>query len=97
MAYHVDDSFTFGFRAVRENAPSSSGVYTIYSSQRWVYVGDSDNIRQSLFLHLNDKNARMNGFGPLSFSFEMAPPIERVSRRNALVAELVPACNSSRG
>ena len=93
MGYQVDEAFTFAYRAVREKAPSASGVYTIYSSQRWVYVGESDNIRQSLFRHLNEPNARMNQFGALSFSFEMAPAVERVSRQHVLVAELKPACN----
>ena len=36
------------FEGVREKAPSASGVYMIYTAERWVYVGGSDDIRQSL-------------------------------------------------
>ena len=33
----------------------------------------------------------MTRFGPLSFSFELMPPAERVPRRKALIAALEPA------
>ena len=85
MANQDGETYPFTFAAVREKAPSASGVYNIHTAQRWVYVGESDDIRQSLFLHLNEPNASMNRFGPLSFSFELAPAAERK-------AELEPAC-----
>jgi hypothetical protein len=93
MANQHGDTYMYTFEAVREKAPSASGVYTIYTPRRWVFVGESENIRLSLFRHLNEESASMTRFGPLSFSFELMPPAERVPRRKALVAALEPECD----
>jgi hypothetical protein len=87
------ETCAFGFRAVQDKAPSASGVYTVYTSRQWVYVGESDDIRQSLFGHLNDPDGCSKlQRGPLSFSFEIAAGPERATRRQALAAELAPIC-----
>jgi hypothetical protein len=87
------EGYAFTYAGVHE-APNASGLYTIYGPQRWVYVGESDDIRQSLFRLLNDSPAWMDRFGPLSFSFEQLPPIERAARQQALVEALNPAQQS---
>ena len=92
MAYDHTDTYAFGYRAVQDKAPNMSGVYTIYTSQRWLYVGESDDVKQSLFNHLTEPSACMTRRGPLSFSFELVPPAERVRRQQALVAALEPTC-----
>lgn len=92
MTSDGDNSYAFGYRAVRERAPSESGVYTIYTSQRWLYVGESDDIRQSLFQHLNELHGCLNRRGPLSFSFELVPAPQRPDRHRALVSVLGPEC-----
>jgi excinuclease UvrABC nuclease subunit len=89
------DAYMFTFEAVRRKAPRASGVYTIYTAQRWVYVGESDDIQKSLFQHLNEPDACINRFGQLSFSFELTPTDERQARQHALIAELEPACISA--
>jgi hypothetical protein len=88
-----DESYAFTYAGVHE-APSASGVYTIYSPQRWVYVGDSDDIRQSLYRILNQSPAWMERFGSLSFSFGRLPPAQRVAYQVALVGQLNPAQRS---
>jgi len=93
MAYKPNETFAFTYQGVQEKAPKASGIYTIYTAKRWVYVGESEDIQQSLFQHLNEPSACIGEFVPLSFSFETAPAAERVSRQQALVAELEPACN----
>ena len=92
MANQDVDTYMYTFEAVREKAPSASGVYTIYTPKRWVFVGESEDIQRSLFQHLNDSSASMTRFGPLSFAFELVPPAERVPRQRTLIAELEPAC-----
>ena len=94
MAIKEGETYPFSFEAVRVEVPNASGVYSLYTAGRWVYVGESDDIRQSLFRHLNAPNASMNRFGPLSFSFELASAADRVSRQHALISELDPACTS---
>ena len=54
-------------RAVFDKAPKASGVYSIFTSKRWVYVGESDDIQQSLFNHLNEPSPCLQRFTPLSF------------------------------
>jgi hypothetical protein len=88
------ETYPFGFQAVRTQAPEASGIYTLYTSRRWIYVGESDDIRQSLFRHLNDTDGCLAQRGPLSFSFEIAPAKERVARQRALVEVLSPVCQS---
>ena len=43
------ETYMFTFEAVREKAPNASGVYSIDTPERWVYVGESDDVKQSLF------------------------------------------------
>ena len=93
MTHAGTDTYVFGYKAVQDMAPAASGVYTIYTSQRWIYVGETGDIRQSLFDHLNTLGACMKRRGPLSYSFELVPAAERVTRQQALIATLVPACN----
>jgi hypothetical protein len=93
LKYAPTQTFTLSFRAVQDVVPSESGVYTVYTPRHWVYVGESDDIRQSLFRHLNHPDACWAAErGPLSFSFEAATPTAREGRRRALVAELAPTC-----
>jgi hypothetical protein len=73
-----DYAFTYG--GVHE-APHESGVYTIFDSRGWVQVGESDDIRQSLYGLLNDSSEEMDRLAPLSYSFELVTPAERAARR----------------
>ena len=97
MGYEGSETYAFGYLAVREKAPNASGVYTIYTSQRWLYVGESHDIRQSLFGHLNGLSACMKRRGPLSFSFEVVPSAQRLDRHQVLVTALSPTCQCAKG
>jgi hypothetical protein len=92
MTNQDGETYPFTFEAVREKVPRTSGVYSIYTAARWVYVGEGDDIRQSLFRHLNESSTSMNRFGPLSFSFELAPAADRKGRQQAMIEEFDPAC-----
>ena len=73
MKHPAGETYAFGFRAVQDKAPNAAGVYGIFTSRRWLYVGESDDIRNSLFQRLNDPDAGWSAeHGPLSFSFEAA-------------------------
>ena len=93
VVYDNNDTFTFGYRAIGDKVPTASGVYTIFTSRRWLYVGESDDMKQSLYGHLNALSSCLARRGSLSFSFEVIPPEQRVNRQRALIAALVPACN----
>jgi hypothetical protein len=87
-------TFVLGYAGVGQ-APSASGVYTIFSSRRWVYVGESDDIRQSLYRHLNEPTPCMNRFAPLSFSFELEGSARRKALSQSLVTRLKTECNEA--
>jgi hypothetical protein len=91
MRDQMGNTYALGFRAVQDRAPDASGIYAIFTPQRWLHIGETDNIRRSLLDHLNNHDA--NGLaksGPLSFSFEVVPAAGRVTRRRALIAQLAP-------
>ena len=85
-------TYVFTHRAVLEKAPKVSGVYSIFNSKRWVHVGDSNDIQQSLFRLLNTPSPCLQRFGPLSFSFALVPPAERAAHLEAMIAARNPAC-----
>ena len=76
-------TYVFSHRAVLEKAPKASGVYSIFNSKRWVHVGESDDIQQSLFRLLNEPTPCLQRFSPLSFSFAPATPAERAAQLEA--------------
>jgi len=94
VASENNDTYVFGYRAVQDKAPNVSGVYTIYTSQRWLYVGESEDVKQSLFQHLSELSKCLARRGPLSFSFEVVPAADRAGRQQALVRALAPTCQS---
>ncbi len=75
-------SYAFTYGGVHE-APHASGLYRIYSPRGWVYVGESDDIRGSLYGLLNDPSRKMDREGPLSFSFELVTKADRLTRQHA--------------
>ena len=38
MVNHHGETYMYTFEAVREKAPSASGVYTLFTPRRWVFV-----------------------------------------------------------
>jgi hypothetical protein len=89
------ETYVFSYRAVLEKAPRASGVYLLHNARRWVYVGETGDIRESLFALLNGTLACVHREGPLLFSFETLPDARRRARQRALIAELKPVCASA--
>jgi hypothetical protein len=69
-------------------------VYCIFTSKEWVYVGESDNIQQSLFAHLNKPSLCLQQFSALSFSYELASAAERRATLGRLIEARNPACTA---
>jgi hypothetical protein len=83
-------SYAFTYGGVHA-APNASGLFTIYGPRGYVYVGESDDVRGSLYRLLNESSPWMDRLGPLSFSVELVPQPERIARQQALVSALKPA------
>ena len=76
VKYPAGETYALGFRAVQDKAPSASGIYGIFTSRRWLYVGKSHDVRQSLFQCLNDPDPVWSAERrPISFSFETTPTL----------------------
>jgi len=72
---------------VEHHANRSPNTLGVYRGQRQRAA--------ALFDHLNRPNGCIQSHSPASFSYEEAPSAERASRRDALIKELRPVCNSS--
>jgi hypothetical protein len=83
--------FTSG--AVRNYAPSASGVYGISNAREWIYIGEADNIQGALLAHLQDAGTSLMKKEPTGFVFEVCEGARRPSRQDRLVLEYEPTCN----
>jgi excinuclease UvrABC nuclease subunit len=96
----IDDrgqGFTFDERTMATNAPNASGVYAIYSD-RWLYVGESNDIQRRLLEHARTAGTCILRNQPRGFVFELwATEPQRVARQNTLIAQLRPGCNQMMG
>jgi hypothetical protein len=95
VAFEGLPAYAFTPAAVRGAAPEQSGVFAIFTSTKWVFIGESTNIRQALFDLLNVPNECIQSWQPLSFSWADVSQSDRSARRQALITDLRPACNDS--
>jgi len=83
----------FSSGAIQTYAPLSSGVYGISNSQEWIYIGETDNIRDALTGHLQDLTTSLMKRQPTGFVFEVCGGGSRSVRQDRLVLEYGPICN----
>ena len=81
--------------SVRQHAPAASGVYGISNSTEWLFIGESDNIQQSLLKHVADRDGALAERTPSGFVFEQCDREGRIARQDRLVLEYEPRCNRS--
>ncbi len=74
-------------------APMGSGVYALYSHERWLYIGEAADIRGRLLRHLEDNDPCLAQHTPTHFAFQSVPADDRAARLQALIAEYQPICN----
>jgi predicted GIY-YIG superfamily endonuclease len=79
--------------SVEMYAPMTSGVYGISNAREWIYIGETNNIQDSLLTHLQDLQASIQKREPTGFVFEVCDQAHRSARQNRLVLEYGPTCN----
>jgi len=94
MAWMNPKSYSFNELSILLNAPAKSGVYQLHNSSRCLYIGYSDNIRQTLLQHRCGDNSTFIPFDPDGFSFELHPDASRAWRKDRLNSEFEPAIES---
>lgn len=87
----IPHPFTSG--AVHVYAPSSAGVYGISNAREWVYIGQTDDIRDTLLVHLQHSETWLMDREPTGFIFEICDGFTRSARHDRLVQEYKPTCN----
>lgn len=85
--------FAFNLQTIEASAPSAPGIYVLWTHGRWIYVGETNNLRMRLVALVGGDNACISNELPTDFGFELIPTREqRAKRREALIRELVPIC-----
>jgi len=101
MPWRGSAGFNFNQVSVDANAPASSGVYALFNEGKWIYFGESINIRQRLTQHLNNEtNERVRRSLPQFFAYELvAGELQRKARQNELIREFAYSglCNERLG
>lgn len=80
---------SFTAQSIRQHAPALSGVYGLTDALGWLFIGETDNIQNSLMLHLEDSvptHAR-----PRGFVYEVCEHAHRGQRLDRLVREYSPS------
>ena len=93
MPWKNINGYAFTAGSILTNAPSQSGVYGIYNSRKWIYIGESGDIRARLLQHLKGDNKCISQWNPTHFSYELWPEHQRVARQKTVMVELKPACS----
>lgn len=90
-----DHTFPRSFTAssVRQHAPAVSGVYGVSNAMEWIYIGETDNIQETLLGHLGERDTSLLSRQPTGFVFEVCDRATRPARQDRLVHEYEPTCN----
>jgi len=83
----------FNAGAVNRYAPVASGVYGISNASEWIYIGETDNIQDTLLTHLHEPGTSAMLRLPTGFVFEICDRVQRPARQGRLVVEYGPTCN----
>ena len=76
---------------MNREAPQESGVYGLLCPpDRWIYIGESENINEALMQHLEEIPSVV---GLVWFTLELLPPSECTARRQDLIRGYGPVCN----
>ncbi|MGA3072741.1 MAG: hypothetical protein ABSG56_03525 [Bryobacteraceae bacterium] len=80
--------------SIQTYAPMASGVYGISNALKWLYIGQTDDIRGALLTHFGEDESPLMMSKPAGFVFEVCDRSRRTARQDRLVHEYGPTCNS---
>ena len=79
---------------IEQLSPNQSGVYGIYKTNHWIYIG-SGYIRARLLAHYNGDNPCITREQPTHWVDVLTP--NYIAREKELIQEYSPACNQRVG
>jgi hypothetical protein len=83
---------TFNAISIRAHAPMASGVYGLSNARAWLFIGETDNIQESLLEHLRAGSEQATGF-----CFEMYAAGGRARRHRSSAQQVVQRHHSEAG
>jgi excinuclease UvrABC nuclease subunit len=96
MPFNSATGFTFSESGIATYAPRESGVYGIYNSGEWIYIGEAKDMEARLYEHFrkqSEQSARIWRRNPTLYIFERCDAATRTAREGQLIRELRPTCN----
>jgi|SRR5208337_2814010 len=96
MPFSTKGGYAFSETGIATYAPRGSGVYGIFNSTTWIYVGEAGDMEARLYAHLrgeSDQSGRIARQNPTHYVFESIDAGNRKARETALIQELDPVCN----
>jgi hypothetical protein len=90
MSWMKPKSYAFTQFSILLYAPPQPAVYGLHTSDRWIYVGETENLRETLQKCCKGESPSITSCEPSGFCFESWPGVSRTLRRNQLVSELRP-------
>src|SRR6516162_6088733 len=89
----INARYPWNHESIVAHVPHASGVYALFDSQKWIYVGEAADIQTELLRHLNGNNTALARNLLTGFQFEVVAAAQRVARQDQLISALQPACN----
>jgi hypothetical protein len=90
MDWMIPKSHSYNQLSIFLRAPAKSGIFLLHNSFRCIYIGESENIRQSLLGHPRGEPPWVSVWDPDRFSFELCSESARVHRKNQLTLQFRP-------
>jgi len=98
MPFVKQESREFSNKNVEILNPNQSGIYGIFNTESWIYIGKAEDIRKRLLEHLNGDNPCILKYSNLSWVGEVInDQKKREDREKELILELDPTCNRKIG
>ena len=83
-------SESFTKEAILEHAPPSSGIYGLFNFDSQLFIGESDNVQETLLRLESEADFQSSHLRPTGFTFEPCPPESRQLRAAELIARFQP-------
>jgi hypothetical protein len=86
-------NFPWNRARIISQVPPRPGVYAIWRSDAWIYVGETTDLLVRLLEHFEGNPPCVVQHQPSGFGFELVSGEGRVARQNWLILLLKPLCN----
>src|SRR5260370_21954079 len=93
MPWHNSSYFAFNSESISQSSPSAPGVYAILNSQRYICVGRSADLRQTLLSQLNGSAGCVLNCKPAMFRHEGCTEVQAKNRCNSRIMDFGPFCS----